>query len=204
MFSATCTHRTGSKSQQVKEMCIISDQACFILAVADGSVLARLWKKAQSWLTGVATEVAKVRSSGHWRTSLFSDLYVPAGWARQCPHPSLLPTLHTPHWSAALLHSSLPHFHLLSFLWSSPKEWEYFATIMMVVVLFALTLCFTLSICPSLLSPNYSNEKHLFSSQFYVALLMTVLSQNPAYFKISVFFKSRGSCSCPCLYINDF
>lgn len=80
---------------------------------------------------GVATKVAKVRTSGHWRTSpslnqFFSDVYISAVCARSLPLPrqSLqpIPCFLACIFSTAL--SSLLHFCLLSFLWSSLKEWQ--------------------------------------------------------------------------------
>lgn len=66
----TCTCRTGSETQDVKKVCVISEQACLTLPGADGRHPSGLCRKPpQHRLMGVATKVAKVRTSGQWRSS---------------------------------------------------------------------------------------------------------------------------------------
>lgn len=184
LFSATCTHRTASKSQEVKSLCkcvSFLTKPLSYCQVQMASVLAGLWGKAV-----LAHGSSHRRGQGEdlWTLEDFSVLWPvcsrPLPLPRQSPqsipasYPACSPLIHVPSsLFASLLSLVLP-------LVLTKGITEYFATIIIVVVLFALTLFFTLSISSSLLSPNYSNEKYLFSSQFYGVLLL-ILSQNQCF-----------------------
>lgn len=125
MFSATRTHRISSKSQGSQEKCIISDQACFIMAGADGLCPCRALRKGT-----VLTHRTSHRSGQGedlWTLEDFSLLWPvhssrvsqasPSAQAASSVHPACSPLICFPSspFSASLLFG--PHH-------SSPKEWQ--------------------------------------------------------------------------------
>lgn len=199
----TCTRRTGSETQGISRVCIISEQACLTLPAADGLHPCRALGKGTTVLDHGSCYKGG-QGEDLWTVEVFSQFlaillpvfnnssprFLLFACARHLPlSRQSLQSITC--FLACIFSTALSLLCLLSFLWSSTKEWQNNLIPSWWYQRFLLALCVLLFPSAPHFSLQTTEMKSIYSCQLHGVLLLIVLSKPCVFQNLSVVQEQR-------------